>query len=167
MLKHFLTGLIIVITPSSFAIANDFNYAQRSVQHTVHNHVSILFLQQARHATLTHIKNPDQPCYRLQLAPRDRIIYFSNQPQRLAGTISDQQFMRLWVKNNIQPNMVLQGFSHKREFTMAFSALHANYQAKQRTFHYMVCLLKNSSIPRLHKLNNVTLFIDNFHGWPP
>lgn len=166
MYKKIQLALFVLANGTAIATPNDYHYAQQHVNNHATNKVTILFLQQSPTAALTP---QQQGCYHLQLAPRDRIVYFSNQPQRLAGTIDNQQFLQLWKKNNIHPNVVLQGFystqQGEQEFTAAFVAKTVAFN--QKTVSYHMCPLK--SFPKLasNKLSHVTLFIDNFQGWPP
>ncbi len=132
---------------------------------------SLLFLQQAKHATLRASKKNER-CYRLTLSDLNRgILYFSNQPKRVVGRIDNKRFIEIWNHNKIRPNIVLQGYYNqngkKNEFKKVLVISQPRYNTSSANMKYQACLLNNSQ-PKLRNmvLNDATLFIDNFHPWP-
>jgi hypothetical protein len=131
--------------------------------------ISVLFLQQAKTAELTPIKNSS--CYQLNLRGIEvGIIYFSDQPKRIVGHLNNTNFLTT-LRNNFQikPNAVLHGYHkpihYNENYSIVLTLTKPQYNAHTSSFSYQACITDKqaeAAIPPTKKLHDVSLFIDNF-----
>ena len=138
------------------------------------NHVDLLFLQQADSGFIVPMKHR-AGCYKLTLSNlHENILYFTDQPKRNAGNITNREFMEIWKHNTIVPNVAMQAFSispdEVREINLVAALTHPKFSAKKQTITYTACIIqKDKEQQKLKKaeLRSVNLFIDPLHQWPP
>ena len=137
------------------------------------NSVSMLFVQQAGSITFMPTKNVMKSnCYTITLNKTNhRILYFSDQPKRMSGHINNYDYLKMWKKNGSKPNVAIQAFYQSptgaKEFTAVATLSQPSYNHKADTFTYRACLETKKRLPMSPVLNEATLFVDPFHGWPP
>jgi hypothetical protein len=171
--KYTIFVILLLLIESATASIRDAGTVSRYLKQHPHckNRVSLLFMQQARRATLNLLSGKKR-CYQLRLRGVERgVVYFSDQPQRMAGHISNSEFMALWRHNHVKPNIILHSEHIKNgrlaEFNGVFEISRPVYQKNNDSISYQACLLS----PGVKQLNHVTmsqvvLFIDDFHPWP-
>lgn len=139
------------------------------------NHVTLLFLQQAKSAEVESTPNA-KGCYLLNLRNLNSdVIYFTDQPKRETGKITLKDFLTIWQHNEkdfgIRPNVALQATIHHKntEQPVSFISTFSNpeYNAKTHALTYLACPINTTQKIPASKLENVTLFFDPFHPWPP
>lgn len=139
---------------------------KQSSSSSVNNAVSLLFVQQADQVTLTSVGNR---CYDVLLSGlKTSVLYFSDQPQRVAGHMSNLAFISLWDQDKIVPNAVLHGLTQLGQINSGYDTVltfsKPVYDDKAHTIHYQGCVTDAQQEPVIttKKLYDVSLFIDNF-----
>ncbi len=157
----------IMSKPDTFIKAKDKN----------HNQINLLFYQKSNTAKI--IPNEGEPsCYNLVLTDtQHKIIYFSNEPARTAGSISLAQFLTTWQHNyaqdRLEPNVVVDGLiddnnsNKNKEITDIAVFSHPDYDPKNNQLSYTACSISHDKTFVYTRLKNVSLFFDPFHRWPP
>lgn len=138
------------------------------------NHVDLLFLQQADSGSIKPIWHK-KGCYRLTLSNlHENVLYFTDQPKRNAGNITNREFMEVWKHNTIVPNVALQAFAvtpeDVREINLVAALKNPHYHKKTQSITYTACIIqKDQEKQNIKKaeLRSVNLFIDPLHQWPP
>lgn len=128
--------------------------------------ISLLFVQQADQATLTSVGNR---CFDVLLSGlKPSLLYFSDQPKRVAGHMDNQEFVNLWQHDKIVPNAVLHGLTQPGQINSGYDTVltfsKPAYDNKAQTIHYQGCVTDAQQEPVIttKKLYDVSLFIDNF-----
>lgn len=166
----------------AFTFAQSFlqkNYVQVQNQykyfHKNKNKVSLLFVQQAKYAAAAPINNSKQ-CYLLTLKDvQPRVLYFSDQPKRLAGHITVGNFVNVLEHNTknygIRPNVAILAYKStsgkQSEVHDVGVVLNPEYNSGNNSVTYKICTISGKAVYPAKKLSNVTLFFDNFRPWPP
>ncbi len=137
------------------------------------NHVDLLFLQQADSGSIVP-DNDKSNCYTLTLTNlRQNVLFFSDQPKRMAGQVSLKAYMEMWAHDPIKPNVAMQAFAVSRddikEINVAAVLSNPSYNPQTQTMIYRVCPMKNTkfTFTAQMSLRSINLFIDPIHPWPP
>lgn len=129
------------------------------------NHISLLFLQ---HASKISFTPASDSCYNVTLSGlSDEIIYFSDEPARVVGKTSAQEFITVWQHEKIKPNAAIHGYlstsrsSKTVDEVLTFSA--PSYDAKKNIMRYTACPTQEKTHSLVAKnLYNATIFYDDF-----
>ena len=138
------------------------------------NHVDLLFLQQADSGSVKSIWHK-QGCYKLTLSNlHENMLYFTDQPRRNAGNITNREFMEIWQHNTIVPNVALQAFTvssdNIREINLVATLTNPKYNEKNQSITYTACIIQKEQKKlniKQAELRSVNLFIDPLQQWPP
>lgn len=140
------------------------------------NQTNLLLFQKSDAAKIIPNEG-SQNCYNLVLTDtQHNIIYFSDQPARIAGSISVPQFLALWQQNYTQdrfePNVVINATiadnngNKINEMTDIAVFSHPVYDQTNNQLSYTVCSISKNKISDFTRLTNVSLFFDPIHRWP-
>jgi len=138
------------------------------------NHVDLLFLQQADSGSMIEMAKK-KGCYKLTLSNlHENVLYFTDQPKRTAGNITNREFMEVWKHSTIVPNVAMQAFSVSpndvREISVVATLKNPYYNQRNQTITYTACIIqKDEEKLNINKaeLRSINLFIDPLHQWPP
>jgi len=136
----------------------------------INNKIDLLFIQQAASAKLI----PNNNNYLLTLTDANKhILYFSDQPARIAGTLSPKHFFHDWnrnYKNKKGPNVAMEATTKvngkMKHVSAVFTLTNPHYDEHTNTITYLAYPLNNQKLI-VNSFENVTLFFDKFQGWPP
>lgn len=160
-----LTGITVTLLISLGASAQTLD---KNTQKT-----SMLYLQQADTGRIETLKDKKN-CYQLTLGKlTEKVLYVSEEPQRITGTLSTQEFLDSWQHHEktkkSYPNAILHAKDSQQgtwiSDAVVLSAL--VYDNVTQTLHYSACPLSVKDPIKNRKLVDVTLFIDPFDPWPP
>jgi hypothetical protein len=128
-----------------------------------------LFVQQAKNALFT--PQASSGCYTLTLIqPKNKVLYFASAPYTNVGFAHTKKLLLAWKEGDHVPNAALVGVNDAgKEFDYAFKISEPDYHKDTGRIDYKVCALSNRSFSPMTKetLNDVSIFIDPFHNWPP
>lgn len=180
--KFSLASSVILLSVSGLALSSsnvsaDFAKIRAFFTHPhqhKQNHVDLLFLQQADSGSMKRIAHR-KGCYQLTLSNlHENVLYFTDQPKRNAGNITNREFMEVWKHNTIAPNVALQGFAvtpdEVREINLVATLKHPRFHESNQSITYTACIIqKDQKKERIKnaELRSVNLFIDPLHQWPP
>jgi hypothetical protein len=161
-----LTLLLVLITTTVWAVGSSKNEViHQYLQKTARQHVSLFFLQQAKQVS---IKPVGKNCYNFTFTGLNPgLLYFSDSPQRLAGHMSEKEFLSLWHTDHAKPNIALHGYlsstSYKNYIDPILRFSKPDYDAVKNAFSYYGCVndAKNQAKMKVNTLYNVSLFIDS------
>ena len=181
-MKSFIkTSLAVIASGVAITIlAGDFSHDYYKVREHIQcyrenkNKTTLFFIQQAKEAQFEPLQTKSN-CYQLVLRNPDlSVLYFSDAPRRDAGRLSLHEFLQTWKHSHVVPNTAVLGYinakDHRksqevREVTVLSDPI---YQPKLKQLVFTACPLpKQDQTYPMQKLQNVTLFIDNFAPWPP
>jgi hypothetical protein len=130
-----------------------------------------LLVQHSASATLTHQAGEKTFTITLQdVSPY--IAYFSDRPNRKAGTMSMEAFLKFWENNaekgfkNDPPNAYFNAMevgtpNSKEVKNFSVELTNPQYDPKTNTLSYTAQPLAGMEIPNFNSLNFITLFIDD------
>lgn len=167
----------LLIFPFFFALSvKTYANEHTSAENNTSKKPNLLFVQQASNGSIV----PDHKhtgCYKLKLRGLKNIIYFSDQPHRISGEFTIQQFLQVWHHNrgrySDHPNVAIEAFYWRDGKLMELDhvAMLSNprYREASDSITYLACPLHLSQkkLQSLQELSNVSLFFDEFHPWPP
>ena len=146
------------------------------------NNISLLFVQEAKHATLYKISK-NNLCYNFTIWPAsNKVHYFSEEPAREAGELTTKKFITLWqnqdssTSSSFKPNVAIEGdLVSNGKFVKIYNSgatlSNIRYSVKNNSITYTACPISNGNTLKSADLRNVTVFIDNekvgFTPWPP
>lgn len=138
---------------------------------------SLLFFQHSDSGTLQLDKQAG--CYQVHLndAGKD-VIYLSNSPDEVTGRLSVPVFMTSWqhqrVTQSAKPNAILHATliasdNKKSQISDVFfiKSISVTHQGDNNSMTYLVCRFNNEAAFKVGKLQDINIFIDPFHRWPP
>jgi hypothetical protein len=176
----------VLFTPVSFAESAVKQVADKAWEELSHlmgkennkdvHRISLFFIQKAGQIKIMPDSDKNRPnCYRITLEDRGQnILYFSDAPTRVAGTVPVSKFLTSWQHGfsspNAGPNAVIHGVNRKDKDAVDIVMLsHPLYDAPHRQMSYTAC-----SIQHPHKifkngevLKSALILIDPIHPWPP
>jgi len=136
----------------------------------------LLFIQQAKRAAILPTSNKPG-CYTLKLTELKRsVLFFSDQPRKLAGHLSTASFMYLLRNNashfNIKPNVAIEAYQSngfKKEINFVANLANPVYTGRGRhqVVTYTACPLKKNGFQPIKKIKHINLFFDHLRGFPP
>jgi hypothetical protein len=162
--KYFLSLFICILffASTGYADAAGIKYVtqQLKTQKAV-GKTSLLFFQQADKATF---KKTSKNCYLLTLSgSHQKILFFSETPQKIVGTLTSQEFISLWKSKHKRLNVVIQGFApNNQHYVLTLSA--PNYSHGK--FCYNACLTdakRQDEAVLPATLQHPNMFIDNLN----
>jgi hypothetical protein len=175
-----------VLTSAAFAIDSSASFAKEFADKNnqqIKNNISLLFVQQAPHATLRKISKSSD-CYAFNVWPAsDKVYYFSDEPVREAGELTTKEFIALWQHQGasngsaFKPNVAIEGgVVANGKFVKIYNSgailSDVHYSQKNNSLTYKACPIGKGNYLQTADLRNVTVFIDNlgtlgFTPWPP
>lgn len=182
-IKTILFICLNLVISQSFAATNnstvgkDFNYFSNHFMtksvNQITNHIELLFVENAGNASL--ITDLDKKgCMHLSLWPvTGDIHYFTNEPVRRSGSISPENFVAFWHKQDTAtqsfiPNVDIEGvMSNHNSFDEPAALSHAQYDLKHEKMTYLACPLPAHHLQAIRHMRVVSIFFDGFTGWPP
>ena len=163
-IKYFLSLLICILffASTGYADADKLKYVtqQLKTQKAV-GKTSLLFFQQADKAMF---KKTSKNCYQLTLSgSHQKILFFSETPQKIVGTLTSQEFINLWKSKHKQLNVVIQGFAPNDQYYVLTLSAPSYSHGK---FSYNACLTDakrqdEATLPAI--LQHPNMFIDNLN----
>lgn len=139
------------------------------------NNAALLFFQHADNGTI----QPDQQagCYQMRLSGVDKqVIYLSNSPEEITGRLSIPVFITSWqhqqATQSIKPNAILHAnlvTTNKKvtQISDVFVLKSVSYQSGDGAMTYRICRFNDEAAFKVGKLQDINIFIDPFHRWPP
>ena len=137
----------------------------------------LLFVQQATNASLSDTADSDG-CRTLTMWPvvndENKIHYFSNEPDRIAGSLNPGDFVTAWNAqkssdgvSEFKPNVALLGVvmgkdENSKPESYARSATLSNpaYDSSSQKMTYTACPIAGDSLPAMSDLKHSAVFID-------
>jgi hypothetical protein len=169
MKKHLLFTSFIAILFMSFIVSASpgLDMMQAYLKKLGDKKVSLFFLQQADVATIKPLR---KSCYFIQLTGlKPGLLYFSDAPERIAGHMTEKEFVGVWKSNKTSPNVVMHAYNSPNDNTKPLSVVlkftNPNYNVSTKTISYQGCI--NDAQQQQQSINatrlyNVSLFIDPF-----
>jgi hypothetical protein len=136
---------------------------------------ALLFFQHASAGTIQPDEN--KGCYQLRLNGLDKdVIYLSNSPDEITGRLTIPIFVSSWqhqqATESTKPNAILHAdfvTNNKKilQVSDVFIIKRISYQASDNTMLYRICRFKDETTFRMGKFQDINIFVDPFHRWPP
>lgn len=133
----------------------------------------LMFFQHAAMGTIRTLPHQSK-CYQMTLIGLDHhVIYFSEAPNRVSGDLAIDHFLETWAhdskKGSLQPNAILHAHNAKNQQEVNDIAIltHPVFNAKDNSIQYTACPMKPNTMVKQMALQDLSLFIDPFHRWPP
>jgi hypothetical protein len=176
-----------MLTSAAFAIDSSASFAKQFADKNnkrITNNISLLFVQQAQHATLRKVSK-NSNCYSFTVWPASKqVYYFSDEPVREAGELTTKEFIALWKHQgtgaavaSFEPNVAIEGgMLANGKFVKIYNSgatlSDVKYSAKHDYVTYKACPIGNGGSLQSADLRNVTVFMDDFGTvgftpWPP
>ena len=135
--------------------------------------INLLFIQQAKSGSITK-SGKKAGCYTLNLQGLNpRVLYFSDRPKRVTGYVSNKHLimsLRYAEKiHKIYPNVAIQAFDGKNsELNVVAELTNPQYNAQKSSVSYTACMISGKDkFSKIKHLEDLSLFFDPFHPWPP
>lgn len=162
---------------STKLIGKDFTYFTNHFMTTsvnqINNSIDLLFVENAKNASLVMDRHKNG-CMVVKLWPvTGDIHYFANEPVRRSGSISPENFVNFWQKQNTTsqqfiPNVDIEGIlANHNSFAEPAALSDASYDASGHTMSYIACPLVDHKLRAVAHMYITSIFFDGFHGWPP
>ena len=144
-------------------------YAQESQSETAIGSPKFLVIQ---HAALGSVSEINSTSYSLQLDdPSDKIILFSDRPNRIVQTQTIDDFIGNWTsgQDSFQanpPNAALVVLTDNNEDVFEIELFNPTYDKNEKSLKYEFSVLENATVPSdiPEKLGKIALVIDS--EWP-
>lgn len=143
------------------------------INQQVHATPELMFFQHAAMGSIRPISHQAK-CYEMTLIGLDsHVIYFSEAPNRISGDFNIKHFLETWAHDakdgSLKPNAILHAHNAKNQQEVNDIAIlsHPVFQAKDNSIQYTACPIKPNTFFKQMALQDVDLFIDPFHRWPP
>lgn len=138
------------------------------------NQENLLFVVRAQRAVFAPAAQ-QKDCYQLTLTGLDkRVVYFSDEPKRITGKLSAQEFLTTWrhdSKSNAAPNVAIEALhvnaNHINEIDEVATLTSPQYDPQQQQLRFTACPLGQRPLKAYPHLQDVTVFFDDFVPWPP
>jgi hypothetical protein len=142
-----------------------------------HNHISLFFIQKTNTIKIMPAADNKAPnCYQVVLYDlSSNIIYFSDAPKRVSGTIPISKFLTSWKHGfsspESGPNGVIHGHSdnNHQDIGDIVTLSHPVYDVKHQNISYTACSMehKHRVFSDGQVIHNALIFIDPINPWPP
>jgi len=166
--------ILLTLTLLATALTSTWTLAAKPAAAAKKAPVNLLFVQIAKHGTLTPIKDkPGQ--YLLKLKGVDNYVqYFSDRPTRITGLYPTSKFISHWEDskkagsfNKVPPNAAMSAIElhllKNKLVNIVVQLSEPSYNAQKRSLTYTVTILpgEKNQVP-MKNLEHVALFIDSF-----